>query len=112
MTRDIETLKFWLRIVCVIAAIGTSAVPILYAFSPWRTRLFGKIFMLQALSFAACIDLITLFAFWTPKDILIVFWVYVIVLSAVAVSSLMLAALMAMAPRLERRKGEKNNVSK
>lgn len=94
MTQDIEVLQFWLRIVCVIACVTTTAVPVIYAFAPWRTRLFGRLFMLQAVSFAAAIDLITLFAFWRPDNILIVFWVEVIVISGIAVSTLLLTVMM------------------
>jgi hypothetical protein len=101
---DVETLRFWIRVMCVVASIGTTAVPILYAFSPWRTRLFGRLFMLQALSFAAAIDLTTLFAFWQPKNILVVFWIDVIVLTAIAVSTSLLTLMMWLVPRREKRK--------
>lgn len=94
MTQDIEVLQFWLRVVCVVACVTTTAVPVIYAFAPWRTRLFGRLFMLQAVSFAAAIDLITLFAFWRPDNILIVFWVEVVVISGIAVSTLLLTIMM------------------
>jgi hypothetical protein len=94
MTHDIHTLTEWIRVVALIAATCTTMVPILYLFFPWRSRLIGRIFMLQALSFAAVIDLSTLFSFWHPDDILLVFWIDAIVLTAVAVSTFAFAVLL------------------
>lgn len=110
MTKDAEVLIFLIKVMCVIASIGTTAVPILYAFSPWKTRLFGRLFMLQAIAFAAAVDLSTLFVFWQPKNILVVFWIDVIVLTAIAVSTSLLTLMMWLVPRRERRKGKSNAV--
>jgi hypothetical protein len=109
MTEDIEVLMFWIKVAVVVASIGTTAVPVLYAFSPWRTYLFGRLFMLQALSFAAAMDLTTLFTFWQPKNILVVFWIDVIVLTAIAISTSLLVIMMWLVPRREERKA-KNDV--
>ena len=93
MTRDIEVLKQWLQIAVLIAAACTTAVPIIYSFSPWRAKRIGQLFMLQALSFAAAMDLSALFSVWQPKDVLIIFWVDVIVITAIAGSTSALAVL-------------------
>lgn len=50
--------------------------------------------MLQALSFAAAIDLTALFAFWTPKSILVLFWVNAIVFTGISISTSALAWVM------------------
>ena len=91
MTRDITVLREWIRVAGIICAICTTAVPIIYSFSPWRSRALGKLFMLQAISFALAIDISVLFSIWIPTDILVVFWVDAIVLTAVAVSTASLA---------------------
>lgn len=94
MTEDIEVLTAWILAVALITAACTTAVPILYAFSPWRSRKLGRLFMLQALSFAAAIDLSVLFMIWTPPSILVVFWANALMLTAIAVSTSALATLM------------------
>jgi type IV secretory pathway TraG/TraD family ATPase VirD4 len=93
MTRDVAVLQQYIRIVVVIAAICTTSVPIIYAFSRWYKSLLGQLFMLQSVSFAAAMDLTTVFMYWKPKDILIVFWADVLVLTGIAVSTLLLAVL-------------------
>lgn len=87
MTHDIHVLETWIRVVAVIASICTTSVPVLYSFLPWRIHRIGKLFMAQAISFAVAMDLTTLFAFWTPSDILVVFWVDAVVLTLIACST-------------------------
>jgi hypothetical protein len=87
MTRDLEVLRAWLLAVVVIAAIGATAVPILYSFLPWRKSRIGSAFMLKAISFAAAMDMTVLFAFWQPEDILVMFWVEALVFTAIAIST-------------------------
>lgn len=87
MTHNVHTLILWIRGCLIVAAAGTNAVPIIYAFAPWRKRLLGKIFMMKAISFAAAMDLTLLFTFWTPTDILVQFWTEAIVLTAIAIST-------------------------
>jgi hypothetical protein len=87
MTHDMNVLRTWILICVVLAAMGATAVPIIYSFSPWRSRRLGQIFMLKAVSFAAALDMTVVFAFWTPHNILIEFWVEAIVFSAIAVST-------------------------
>ena len=87
MTRDIEVLRAWLLVVVIVAAVGATAVPILYSFLPWRKHRIGPPFMLQAVAFAGALDLSVLFAFWRPKDVLIIFWVQALVFTAIAIST-------------------------
>lgn len=91
MTRDIEVLRAWLLVVVVIAAIGATAVPVIYSFLPWRKHRVGFAFMLMAISFAAALDMTVLFAFWRPQEILILFWVQAIVFTGIAISTSTLA---------------------
>jgi hypothetical protein len=91
MTQDIEVLRAWIRVVILIAAIGSTSVPLVYSFSAWRERPIGRVMMLQAITFAAAIDMTALFSFWAPTNILVIFWVNVFVLSAIAISTSMLA---------------------
>ena len=87
MTRDIEVLRAWLLIVVIIAAIGATAVPILYSFLPWRKHKIGPPFMLKAITMAAALDMTVLFAFWTPSDILVLFWIEAVVFTGIAIST-------------------------
>lgn len=94
MTRDIETLQLWIRIVAVIASVCTTTLPIVYSTFPWRTRLIGRLFMLQTMSLALTVDVSTMFAFWKPKDVLIVFWVDALMLTLLAISAILMAFFM------------------
>lgn len=94
MTHDIHVLREWIRVVVIIAAVCTTSVPVLYSFSPWRSRRLGQLFMLQAISFATAMDLSAVFSIWKPTDVLVLFWTDAVVLSAIAVSTASLALLM------------------
>lgn len=93
MTRDIDTLVRYLLVVVIIAAISSTAVPILYATGPWRAKVLGRLFMLQAVSFALALDMTVLFQFWQPKDILWLFWIQTVVFTLIAISTSALAWL-------------------
>lgn len=112
MGHDIELLRFWIRVVCVICSVTTTAVPILYAFSPWRSRVFGRLFMLNAFSLAIAMDIFTLFAFWQPQNILVGFWVRIILLTGIALSTLLMSILMVVVPLRSRKKAEPNDVQR
>lgn len=94
MTHDQEVLSQLILADLIIAAIGTTAVPILYSFSAWRSRRLGQLFMLQAISFAAAIDFTALFAFWHPNNIYILFWINAVVFTGIAISTSLLAWFM------------------
>lgn len=94
MTQDkIDVLAVWILGCVIVAAIGTTAVPIIYSFSPWWKRRLGQLFMLQALAFAAAIDLTALFSFWVPSSLLMLFWIQTLVFTAIACSTSALAWL-------------------
>lgn len=90
MTRDINVLRAWLLAVVFIAAVGANSFPIIYSFFPWRSHLIGRLLMLQGVAFAAAIDMTVLFAFWTPEDILVIFWVQGLVFTGIAWSTISL----------------------
>lgn len=91
MTHDIHTLRLWLRTALYIAAVTTTIIPVLYSFSPWRSRTLGKMFMLKAVCFAAALDMNALFSIWKPSNILVYFWVEMTVLSGIAISTFSMA---------------------
>lgn len=92
MTRDPEILKSWLLIIFRIVTVCVTAVPIIYALTPWRTKPVGRIVMAQAVSIALAFNLTLLFQdLWRPKDILILFWISTSVYSFIGVSYAWLA---------------------
>lgn len=91
MTQDIEVLRAWIRVAVLYAAIGSTSVPFVYAFTAWRERPLGRVLMLQAVTFAAAMDLTALFSFWAPTNILVIFWIDAFVLTAICISTSMLA---------------------
>jgi hypothetical protein len=93
MTHDIAVLQEWMLVVIVIAALGSTAVPVLYFFTGWRKRLLGRLFMFQSLAFAMAMDLTLLFQFWKPTNILLIFWISVVVLTLIAASTIALAIM-------------------
>ena len=95
MTHDIHTLILWIRIVDLIASVCATSLPVLYAtLFPWRSRMIGKLFMMLAVTLAMAIDLSTLFSFWRPADILVRFWISAVVITLIAVSTLLLSIFM------------------
>lgn len=109
MTRDIHTLILWIRIVAIVASTCSTFLPVTYAvLFPWRSRLVGRLIMFLTVTLAVTIDLSTLFSFWKPKDILWVFWIDAIVLTAIAASTLLLAIFM-IRLRFPSKKGKKKN---
>lgn len=108
MKANPDVLLFWYRVVCVICSITTTAVPFLYSFTPWRTRLFGKLFMVQAIALAVAMDMTTLFAFWRPTSILIRFAVGIGILLGIGIATTGLAVMMVVVPLRVRRKANGN----
>lgn len=97
MTHNIDLLRDWIRVVVIITAICTTSVPAIYALFPWRSRTIGKVLMMQAIAFAMAMDLSALFTVWTPKDILVIFWIDAIVLTAIAISTASMTCFMGWA---------------
>jgi hypothetical protein len=87
MTHDVDVLKNWIQACLVLAAIFTTAFPILYLFSPWYSTKLGRLLMLQAVAFAIAIDCTLLFQFWFPSNILVIFWINAIVFFLIAIST-------------------------
>jgi hypothetical protein len=110
MTHNIHVLLVWIRVCVCIAAVSTTAVPTIYAFSPWWKRRLGQIFMLKATSFALTLDLTVLFIFWHPKNILIYFWTEAIAFTMISIST-SLQAFMIWQLRRKNRKDRKSKVT-
>lgn len=90
---SIHELLMWIRVGTVIASICTTAIPILYGFFPWRSSLWGKLFMLESVSFAIAMDTTTFFAFFRPKNLFIVYLIDAGFVTLIAVSTFALAVL-------------------
>jgi hypothetical protein len=92
--KDVQTLLTWIRVVETIAAVCTTAVPVIYFFTGWNTRTLGRLFMWQATSSAAAKDAAVIFMFWRPKTpgaIVTVLWLDAVILTAIAGSTFSLA---------------------
>jgi hypothetical protein len=86
----------------IVAALCTTAFPILYAFFPWRSTLLGKMLMLQAVAFALAMDGTVIFNLWMPSlNVGVV--IEVIVFGLIAISTAALTALMWKANRSNRK---------
>jgi len=90
VTHDIEVLRMWIRIVMIITSAAVTSFPVIYSFSPWRSRQLGRLLMLQAVSFAFAFNLTVLFSFWRPKDRLVIFWIDLTILTPIAISTSLL----------------------
>src|ERR1700754_2762695 len=66
---DLAIVTLWFQIATILAAIGATAIPILYAFAPWWSRAIGRLFMAQAVAVALALDRVVLFIFWRPNVI-------------------------------------------
>lgn len=91
MNSDLQNMREWIRICVLVASVGTTLVPVIYAFSPWYKSHLGRAFMLQAVSFSAAIDLTLWFMYWPPDDIRIKFWANAFVFTLIAISTTGLA---------------------
>lgn len=69
MNIDAQQLTTLVTVCMIIASTCTSAVPVIYAFSPWYRSRLGRAFMVQALAFSVALDFALLFRFWRPEDI-------------------------------------------
>jgi len=108
MTHNIHTLIIWIRVVAMITSCCVTSFPVIYGtLFPWRHREIGKLIMFYAVSVAIIIDLSTLFSFWRPSDILVVFWIDALVLTLVAVSTSLITLFM-LRIKFPSRKGKSN----
>lgn len=102
---DIHVFMMWIRIFLVGAAICTTSVPVLYAFYPWRSRRFGQIFMLKAISFAFAMDVSAVLAFWQPKNIWVLFIADMLILTLIGISTALLTWQMWRMSHPKKKKG-------
>lgn len=92
MTTDVANLLMWIQVCLWVAAVCATAFPLLYLFSPWFRSSLGRWLMMQGVAFAVAIDTTLLFQYWTPDNVIVVFWVnaFVFTLAAVATAGLTL----------------------
>lgn len=84
MAKDIESLTQWLIGMLTIAGFFSTAFPIVYSFSPWYKSRLGRALMIQAIAFALALDLTLIFHFWTPTNILVIFWTNAVIFTLIA----------------------------
>lgn len=94
--RDVETLIAWSRVLLWITAGCVTLFPVLYAtFSPWYRSNLGIAVMLQSVALALTFDYSAANRFIFPDAPLhIKIWIYLVLLSLVALTSLFLTAVL------------------
>lgn len=90
MTRDPVVLENIIKYALFVAAFFATLFPLLYSFSEWNKSVLGRILMLHGISLALALDVTVLFYFWQPKDILVFFWVEIVIFSLIAVANLLM----------------------
>lgn len=103
MTHDVQMMVTWIRVVQVIGSVSITGLVLIYSTRPWWTTLFGRLFMLLAISFMIAMDLTTIFSFWRPKNIMVMLWVDAMFLTTIAISTSLLAITIWLAGRPGRR---------
>lgn len=93
MSYDLNTLRVWIRACLIIAAICTTAFPVLYSFSPWFRSELGRALMVQAIAFALVLDFSVLFQYW-QADIAVRFWINALLFTLIAVASTWLTLML------------------
>jgi len=108
MSQDIETLRMWIRFLTVFTMVAVTSFPVVYAFTPWRSRPLGRILMFLGISYAFAFNITTLFSFWRPKNLLWMFGLYTVMLLFIAFASILLTGWVwkLNRPFFRRRKGE------
>lgn len=91
MNHDVQMLITWIRVVQVIGSVSITGLVVVYSTRPWRSTLFGRLFMALAVSFMVAMDLTTIFSFWRPSDRRIMLWLDAIFLTGIAISTTSLA---------------------
>lgn len=96
MPQDHETLRSWVQVCLIVAAVCTTAFPVLWSFSRWWTTTLGRLLMLQAVSFAVAMDLTLFFQIYRvpPGHIHLVLWLESVVFGLISLSTLLLTGTM------------------
>ena len=87
MNYNVAHMMKWVEFFLFMAAITTTAFPVLYAFSPWYKSLLGRLIMTQATTLAVAMNLTLYFHFWTPTDIRVALLINIIVVAAIGITS-------------------------
>lgn len=100
MMYGLDPVIFIGRVLLVVAAITTTAFPILYSFSPWYKSTLGQAMMVQAVTLALAIQLkmfLTFFAHSEARDTLL--WINVATLVMIIIATSALTYLQWVLPR-------------
>lgn len=86
---NIDTVLQWTQTFLAIAAICTTAFPLLYLFSPWYRSQLGRAVMIQSVSVALALDVSAVYQFWTfTTNLRTIMIINVGVLALISVASL------------------------
>lgn len=66
---SMDTVVYWSRVCLYIAAICTTAFPLLYLLSPWYKSKLGRAVMLQSVALAFAINLSVIRVFWDMSNL-------------------------------------------
>lgn len=88
-----ETLVRVIHLIFNIAAITATVLPLAYAFVPWYKSLVGRVLMLHAVALALALDVTAVFRYWHTHNEELLLWIYITVISLVAIGTTSLAAV-------------------
>lgn len=91
MTSDVHILYRCIQTCLFVASVGSTLVPIIYAFSPWHRSALGRAFMAQAVAFAATLDLTVVYSVWRPANVYIRFWTEIFAFALIAYTTARIA---------------------
>lgn len=80
--QDIEVAQNLVLGSLIAAALGATLVPLIYARTYWFRSMLGRLFMMQAISFALALDCTVLFRFWEYPIMVTLFlnaWVFTMI---------------------------------
>lgn len=106
MSHHYDHLLAIIRVCLIVAAVLTTVFPLIWACFPWYKRVFGRLFMLQSVSFAIVLDFTAVFKFWTPRSLETAFWIEASVFVLIAMSSASLVTSLLFAAWTNTHKGE------
>jgi hypothetical protein len=102
MTEDIEVLTRWIEIFLVTSSVSATTVPVIYAFFPWYRSRLGRTLMFQSIAFSLALDVTTIFHFWMPSNIMLIFWTNTIIFGLITLATLSVNYMMIMLNRTRR----------
>jgi hypothetical protein len=108
MSVDIDTIRTYLRVCMIIAAVCTTAFPLLYAFSPWYRSVLGRALMIQAIGFALILDITAFYTLVDGENVKVKLWVYTFGFTYIALAAAFLTSRLWEINHRVRKNQEKN----